>query len=96
MNKYYDLVKTPIITELTNKLIERQNKYTFKVAKTANKVEIKKALESIFQVKVLSVNTRNVLPQFKRKGKFEGYTSGYKKAICKVAPGQKIEILANE
>jgi large subunit ribosomal protein L23 len=96
MNKYYDLVKAPIITELTNKLIERQNKYTFKVAKTANKIEIKKALESIFQVKIVSVNTRNVLPKSKRKGKFEGYTSGYKKAICKVSPGQKIGILTNE
>ncbi|MBS2126302.1 50S ribosomal protein L23 ['Fragaria x ananassa' phyllody phytoplasma] len=96
MNQYYTLIKTPIITELTNKLIERQNKYTFKVSKTANKIEIKKALEHIFSVKVISVNTRNVLPRFKRKGKFEGYTSGYKKAIVKVASGQKIPILSNE
>ncbi|WP_349401775.1 LSU ribosomal protein L23p [Candidatus Phytoplasma solani] len=96
MTNYYELIKTPIITELTNKLIERQNKYTFKVDKTANKIEIKKALEHIFQVKVLSVNTRNVLPRFKRKGKFEGYTAGYKKAIVKVASGDKIGILAND
>ncbi|CCP88900.1 50S ribosomal protein L23, partial sequence, partial [Candidatus Phytoplasma solani] len=94
MTKYYELIKTPIITELTNKLIERQNKYTFKVSKKANKIEIKKALEHIFQVKVLSVNTSNILPRFKRKGRFEGYTASYKKAFGKVASGQKIDILA--
>ncbi|CCP88076.1 50S ribosomal protein L23 [Candidatus Phytoplasma solani] len=96
MTKYYELIKTPIITELTNKLIERQNKYTFKVSKKANKIEIKKALEHIFQVKVLSVNTSNILPRFKRKGRFEGYTASYKKAVVKVASGQKIDILAND
>ncbi|WP_374695342.1 50S ribosomal protein L23 [Areca yellow leaf disease phytoplasma] len=67
MNKYYDLVKAPIITELTNKLIERQNKYTFKVAKTANKVEIKKALESIFQVKFYQLTLATFYQNSKEK-----------------------------
>ncbi|AGL90306.1 50S ribosomal protein L23 [Candidatus Phytoplasma australiense] len=93
--KYYDLIKSPIVTEVTNKLIERQNKYTFKVAKTANKIEIKKAFEHIFKVKV-TVNTSNVLPRFKRKGKYAGYTAGYKKAVVKVTSGEKIAILAND
>lgn len=91
MTKYYDIIKAPIITEQSTKLIEGQNKYTFKVDKKANKVEIKKAIEAIFNVTVLSVNTVNVLPKFRRMGKYEGYKSAYKKAIVKLAEGQKID-----
>lgn len=91
MTKYYDILKAPIITEQSTKLIESQNRYTFKVDTKANKVEIKKAVETIFNVKVLSVNTVNVLPKFKRMGKYEGYKSAYKKAIVKLAEGQKID-----
>ncbi|MDV3178654.1 MAG: 50S ribosomal protein L23, partial [Candidatus Phytoplasma australasiaticum] len=54
------------------------------------KIEIKKAIEYIFKVNVMSVNIMNVLPKFKRKGKYSGYTSAYKKAIVKVVPGQRI------
>ena len=91
MTKYYEIIKAPIITEQSTKLIEGQNKYTFKVDRKANKVEIKKAIEKIFNVKVLSVNTVNVLPKFKRMGKYEGYKSAYKKAIVKLEEGQKID-----
>ncbi|MBN2300802.1 MAG: 50S ribosomal protein L23 [Acholeplasmataceae bacterium] len=91
MTKYYDILKAPIITEQSTKLIEDQNRYTFKVDPKANKVEIKKAVETIFNVKVLSVNTVNVLPKFKKMGKYEGYKSAYKKAIVKLAEGQKID-----
>lgn len=91
MTKYYDILKAPIITEQSTKLIESQNRYTFKVDPKANKVEIKKAVETIFNVKVLSVNTVNVLPKYKRMGKYEGYKSAYKKAIVKLAEGQKID-----
>ena len=91
MTKYYDILKAPIITEQSTKLIESQNRYTFKVDTKANKVEIKKALETIFNVKVLSVNTVNVLPKYKKMGKYEGYKSAYKKAIVKLAEGQKID-----
>jgi large subunit ribosomal protein L23 len=91
MTKYYDILKAPLITEQTTKLIESQNRYTFKVDRKANKVEIKKAVETIFNVKVLSVNTINVLPKFKRMGKYEGYKSAYKKAVVKLAEGQKID-----
>lgn len=86
-----DIIQAPIITEKSMKLKEEFNKYTFKVAKTANKVEIKKAVEEIFKVKVLSVATINVLPKRKRVGQHVGYTSAYKKAICKLADGQKID-----
>ena len=91
MTKYYDILKAPIITEQSTKMIESQNRYTFKVDRKANKVEIKKAVETIFNVKVLSVNTINVLPKFKRMGKYEGYKSAYKKAVVKLAEGQKID-----
>ncbi len=91
MTKYYDILKAPIITEQTTKLIESQNRYTFKVDPKANKVEIKKAVEDIFNVKVLAVNTINVLPKYKKMGKYEGYKSAYKKAVVKLAEGQKID-----
>ncbi len=91
MTKYYDIIKAPIITEQSTKLIESDNKYTFKVDIKANKIEIKKAVEAIFEVKVLSVNTVNVLPKFKRMGKHEGYKSAYKKAVVKLVEGQKID-----
>ncbi len=91
MTKYYDILKAPIITEQSTKMIESQNRYTFKVDRKANKVEIKKAVEAIFNVTVLKVNTINVLPKFKRMGKHEGYKSAYKKAVVKLAEGQKID-----
>jgi large subunit ribosomal protein L23 len=91
MTKYYDIIKAPIITEQSTKLIESQNRYTFKVDRKANKVEIKKAIELIFNVKVLSVNTVNVLPKYKKMGKYEGFKPAYKKAVVKLAEGQKID-----
>ncbi len=89
MANAYEIIVKPIITEKSTRLVE-ENKYTFEVAKKANKVEIKKAIEEIFKVKVESVNTINVLPKKKRMGRYEGTTSAYKKAIVAVAEGQKI------
>ncbi len=91
MTRYYEIIKAPIITEQSTKLIESQNRYTFKVEKSANKVEIKKAIEAIFNVNVISVNTVNVLPKYKKMGKYEGFKPAYKKAVVKIAEGQKIE-----
>ena len=89
--KFYDIVKEPIITKKSMQLKEAYNKYTFKVAKTANKIEIKNAIEALFNVKVLSVNTINVAPKTKTVGKYTGKTSAYKKAIVKLAEGNKID-----
>lgn len=80
MTKYYDIIKAPIITEQSSKLIESQNSYTFEVDRKANKVEIKKAVEAIFNVTVVRVNTVNVLPKFKRMGKYEGYKPSIQKS----------------
>lgn len=89
--KFYDIIKEPIITEKSMQLKEQYNKYTFKVAPNANKIEIKNAVEALFNVKVLSVNIINVLPKNKRVGQYAGKTSAYKKAICKLADGNKID-----
>jgi len=91
MDRYYDLVREPIITEQSFRLIEDHNRYTFKVDVKANKVEIKKAIEAIFDVVVIKVNTINVKPKFKKMGQHEGYTAAYKKAIVELKEGQTIE-----
>lgn len=89
--KYYDKVFAPVITEKSTKLIQSSNTYTFKVDKGLNKIEIKKAIEAIFDVNVLRVNTMNVKPTFKRVGQHEGFTKGYKKAMVTIAEGQSID-----
>lgn len=89
MTKSYEIIISPIITEKSTQAIEA-GKYTFKVDKKANKIEIKNAIEEIFKVDVVKVNTINVLPKKKRMGRYEGYKSGYKKAIVTVAEGQTI------
>lgn len=91
MTKAFDIIQGPIITEKTMGLKENFNKYTFKVAKEANKIEIKNAIEEIFKVKVLSVNIINVLPKRARVGQHVGFKPAYKKAIVKLADGNKID-----
>ena len=91
MIKYYEKIEAPIITEKSNKMIEASNTYTFMVAKKANKIEIKKAIEEIFNVTVLRVNTINVRRKFKRMGQYEGYKKAYKKAYVTIAKGEKID-----
>lgn len=91
MTKAFDIIQAPIITEKTMGLKESYNKYTFKVAKSANKVEIKNAVEEIFKVKVESVNTITVLPKRARVGQHVGFKPAYKKAIVKLAEGNKID-----
>ena len=89
--KQWEIIKGPIITEKSNDLLEKENKYTFKVALEANKVEIKQAIEAIYKVKVVDIATVRVLPKRRRVGKYEGYRSAYKKAIVKLAKDQKID-----
>ena len=89
--KKWEIIKAPIITEKSNNLIESNNQYTFKVALDANKVEIKAAVEAIFNVKVEDIQTVRVLPKHRRVGRYEGYRSAYKKAICRLAKDDKID-----
>ena len=85
-----DVLIRPLITEKTSMMMQ-ENKYAFQVALNANKVEIRQAVEQIFEVKVLSVNTVRVLGKVKRMGRTQGKRSDYKKAIVKLAEGQTIE-----
>ncbi len=89
MNNYHDIIIAPVITEKAA-MCEQENKYVFKVSPKANKIQIKNAIEKIFNVKVESVNTVNVHPKKKRVGKYTGMTSKYKKAIVKLAEGSTI------
>jgi large subunit ribosomal protein L23 len=91
MNKNYDIIYAPIITE-KSALLANENKYAFKVDPKANKTQIKKAIESIFKVKVVSITTANSHPKKKRVGKYTGMTNKYKKAIVKLAEGQTIDL----
>ncbi|MBQ0066977.1 MAG: 50S ribosomal protein L23 [Phascolarctobacterium sp.] len=86
-----DIIKCPVVTEKTQAMMN-ENKYTFEVAMTANKVEIRQAIEAIFNVKVEKVNTVRVLGKTKRMGRFVGKRSDYKKAIVKLAEGSKITL----
>ena len=90
MNKKFDIIYAPIITEKTAMLAQNENKYAFKVDPRANKTEIKQAIESIFKVKVESITTANSHPKKRRVGKYTGMTDKYKKAIVKLAEGNSI------
>ena len=86
----HDIIIRPIITEKSSTLVEL-NKYTFEVHRSANKIQIRQAIEQIFKVKVLSVNTMNVPSKPKRMGAFVGKTRSWKKAIVALPEGQRIE-----
>jgi large subunit ribosomal protein L23 len=90
MKAYHHLIKGPIITEKTHAMREAANKVTFRVAVKANKIEIRKAIEELFKVKVLGVNTVHMRGKAKRMGKTEGMRPNWKKAIVTLAPGEKI------
>lgn len=92
MNKYRDIIIAPIITEKTADLSQNLNTYTFEVKKSANKTEIKQAIEKIFNVKVESVHTINTATKKKRVGKYQGNTKSIKKAIVKLSEGSSLEL----
>jgi len=89
-----DIIIRPIITEHSYDMIEK-NKYTFEVARDANKIEIGKAVEELFGVTVKKVNTLNVKPKKKRLRMAQGYTRRWKKAMVTIAEGETIEIFAS-
>jgi large subunit ribosomal protein L23 len=86
------LIKKVLITEKGTVLREKQNQYSFEVARDANKIEIKQAIEKIFSVKVTDVRTMQVHGKEKRQGRFAGRRSDWKKAIVTLKPDQKIEL----
>lgn len=86
-----DLVRRPIVTEKATRLME-ENKYTFEVTPEATKPAIKAAIEDLFQVKVVQVNTLRPPRKKRRVGKFEGYKPQYKRAIVTLAAGDENKI----
>lgn len=92
MEKKFDIIKAPIITEKSQLISANDRKYVFKVDVNANKVEIKQAVEKIFKVKVEKINVINVKPKSKRVGKYSGMTNKYKKAVVTLALNNKIEL----
>ena len=87
----HQILVRPIITE-KNTLLNEQGKYTFEVAEAANKIEIKRAVEEIFKVKVTAVNILRVPGKIRRMGRHSGMTRSWKKAVVTLEPGQRIEL----
>ncbi|MDE9873865.1 50S ribosomal protein L23 [Staphylococcus pseudintermedius] len=82
-----DILKRPVITEKSSAAMA-EDKYTFDVDVRANKTEVKKAVEEIFEVKVANVNIINYKPNKKRMGRYQGYTNKRRKAIVTLKKGQ--------
>jgi large subunit ribosomal protein L23 len=89
MNEY-NILKGPVDTEKSNLQKETDNRVTFEVDPAANRVEIGKAVEKIFNVKVKAVQTMNVKGKFKRRGKIIGKRRDWKKATVTLMPGHRI------
>ena len=95
MRTAYDIIIRPIITEQSMEDLDIK-KYVFEVAKDANKIEIKKAIEEIFDVKVSGLNTANVRGKLKRQGRYVGYTRKLKKATITLSKDSKDIQIFNE
>ncbi|MDD5504474.1 MAG: 50S ribosomal protein L23 [Candidatus Omnitrophica bacterium] len=90
----YDIIKSLLRTEKGTKLVS-ENKYIFWVAKKANKIQIKKAVEGVYKVGVVSVNTSNVKPKPKKVRFKLGKTSPWKKAVVTLKKGNTIEMASS-
>ena len=94
-----EIIIKPVLTEKMTKLTDTQNKVAFLVAKDANKIEIKNAVEAMYGVKVVAVNTQRyqgtVKSRYTRAGVVSGRTPSFKKAIVTLAEGDKIHFFSN-
>ena len=94
MNEPFDIIQTASLTEKSSLLSEKQNKYVFRVRPRANKIQIKQAIEKLFQKRVVDVNTCNYAGKKKRERRADfGRKSHWKKAIVTLAEGEKIELV---
>lgn len=90
--QYYDIIKKPLLTEKSSNLQETRNQYSFRVHSKANKSEVKKAIEAIFEVKVARVNVHNMPSKLRRFLGRPGRTSPWKKAIVTLKDGFAIDL----
>jgi large subunit ribosomal protein L23 len=86
-----DLVRRPLVTEKATRLLE-ENKYIFEVIPAATKPQIKAAIEELFSVKVVAVNTMNPPKKSRRVGRFAGFKPQYKRAVITLAEGDSITL----
>ena len=91
LERYYKILRRPRVTEKGLKMAERNRAYPFEVDNNANKIEIRQAVEAIFDVKVEAVRTMNMLGKYKRTGRSYGRTPNWKKAIVVLKEGHAIE-----
>lgn len=91
-NPYRTIVR-PILTERSTVQKEKFNQYVFEVATDATKVDVRRALEEIFKVKVERVRTLNVRGKFRRFGRYAGVRPNWKKAVVTIKAGQKIDLV---
>lgn len=96
MSNSRDVIVRPLVTEKTIRSNETDNTVVFEVAKGTNKIQIKQAIEEIFNVKVESVNVVNQKPKAKRMGRYVGKTKNLKKAYVKLKEGFKIDVLQDK
>ena len=92
MSNLHDVIVRPLVTEKSTEQLERIGAYAFVVARDANKVQIAKAIESLFNVKVSDVRTMQYRGKEKRLGRFVGRRAAWKKAVVKLREGDSIEI----
>ena len=93
MKSLHHVLLGPLLTEKGTLLKEKENKILFRVARRANKIEIKKAVEEIFKVKVDNVTTINCKGKKKRMGKYEGKCIDWKKAMVSLKEGEKLDFI---
>jgi large subunit ribosomal protein L23 len=86
----HEIIRRPIITEKGHDKKETQSTLCFEVHAQANKTQVRHAVEKLFKVKVAEVRTANFVGKLRRRGKFAGFRSDWKKAYVKLEPGQKI------
>ena len=86
----YEVIKRPIVTEKGMAVRETQHTVVFEVDASANKTQIKDAVQKIFKVKVAAVRTANYFGKMRRRGMITGYRRDWKKAYVKLAPGEKM------
>ena len=86
----YDVIRRPLITEKAHAKREGEATLCFEVHPGANKIEIKQAVETVFRVKVAEVRTSNFVGKLRRRGRFTGYASDWKKAYIRLQAGQKM------
>lgn len=86
----YDVIRRPLMTEKSMKQKEKFNQFSFEIDRRANRIEVRRAIEQIFNVKVAAVRTVQVKGKIKQRGRITGKRRDWKKAIVTLMPGERI------